>query len=135
MVAITVILAAVIASFVLGLGDSTDNTQPNTAFGFDYSNPSSGTPIITATLTDGDTIEAQEIVFRGEQIGACDGNSLDAPGACTSIPSSNEWNAGESLDLDISGAGSPDEHVLNIVWEDADGDNQATLETTEGPDA
>ncbi|PSP27732.1 type IV pilin [Halobacteriales archaeon QH_2_65_14] len=36
MVAITVILAAVIASFVLGLGDSTDEVQPNTGFSFEY---------------------------------------------------------------------------------------------------
>ena len=36
MVAITVILAAVIASFVLGLGDSQDDVQPSTSFSFDY---------------------------------------------------------------------------------------------------
>jgi len=36
MVAITVILAAVIATFVLGLGDQVSNTAPQASFSFDY---------------------------------------------------------------------------------------------------
>ncbi|MEF8885577.1 MAG: type IV pilin N-terminal domain-containing protein, partial [Haloarculaceae archaeon] len=36
MVAITVILAAVIATFVLGLGDQVSNTAPQASFGFDW---------------------------------------------------------------------------------------------------
>jgi flagellin-like protein len=39
MVAITVILAAVIGTFVLGLGDQVQDSQPNANFEFDY-NPS-----------------------------------------------------------------------------------------------
>ncbi len=35
MVAITVILAAVIGTFVLGLGDQVQNTTPRAQFGFD----------------------------------------------------------------------------------------------------
>ena len=52
MVAITVILAAVIGSFVLGLGNSVQQTAPNQ---FDYN--SSATPMeVTATHSGGDTI-------------------------------------------------------------------------------
>jgi len=36
MVAITVILAAVIATFVLGLGDQVSNTAPQAGFSFDF---------------------------------------------------------------------------------------------------
>jgi len=36
MVAITVILAAVIGTFVLGLGDQVQQTSPQASFGFDY---------------------------------------------------------------------------------------------------
>jgi len=38
MVAITVILAAVIGTFVLGLGDQVQSTTPQASFGFDQSN-------------------------------------------------------------------------------------------------
>jgi len=40
MVAITVILAAVIASFVLGLGDQAQQTTPQASFNFDYTDNS-----------------------------------------------------------------------------------------------
>jgi flagellin-like protein len=40
MVAITVILAAVIGTFVLGLGDQVQNTTPQASFGFDTSTES-----------------------------------------------------------------------------------------------
>jgi flagellin-like protein len=36
MVAITVILAAVIATFVLGLGEQISETSPNASFSFEY---------------------------------------------------------------------------------------------------
>ncbi|MFC7136625.1 type IV pilin N-terminal domain-containing protein [Halobaculum litoreum] len=51
MVAITVILAAVIGSFVLGLGNSVQQTAPNANFQFDYN--STG---VNATHTGGETI-------------------------------------------------------------------------------
>ncbi|MFC7027682.1 type IV pilin [Halomicroarcula sp. GCM10025710] len=54
MVAITVILAAVIATFVLGLGDQVSNTAPQASFSFDYS--SSG-PTLDITHDGGDTIQ------------------------------------------------------------------------------
>jgi FlaG/FlaF family flagellin (archaellin) len=41
--AITVILAAVIGTFVLGLGDQVSNTAPNASFSFDYEAGGSGT--------------------------------------------------------------------------------------------
>jgi len=54
MVAITVILAAVIATFVLGLGDSVSNNAPQATFEF---NPSDN----TITMTGGDEITASKI--------------------------------------------------------------------------
>lgn len=43
MVAITVILAAVIGTFVLGLGDQVQQTSPNAQFSFDYDSGEPGT--------------------------------------------------------------------------------------------
>ena len=45
MVAITVILAAVIGTFVLGLGDQVSQTTPNAGFGFDYERDSVSPPL------------------------------------------------------------------------------------------
>ena len=58
MVAITVILAAVIGSFVLNLGGSLNDTAPQASFGFDYN--ASGTNV-TVTHQSGDTIEAAQL--------------------------------------------------------------------------
>jgi len=136
MVAITVILAAVIASFVLGLGDSTDEVQPNTSFSFDYDGS-----VVDVTLTDGDTLTANEVIIRGENLGNCaSGTSLDSfsTGANSCLASgggfgsSDEWDAGQQVEFDVD---SNDDYVMRIVWEDADSDNQATLETSEGPNA
>jgi len=69
MVAITVILAAVIGTFVLGLGDQLQSTTPSASFGFDtttveVATDSGGTEDVTAvqiTHESGETIEASNL--------------------------------------------------------------------------
>ena len=56
MVAITVILAAVIGAFVLGLGDQVSNNAPQASFSFDF-----GTDNVTVTHTGGDDIESDNL--------------------------------------------------------------------------
>src|SRR6056297_683226 len=63
MVAITVILAAVIATFVLGLGEQVSSTAPQASFSTDYDG---NHDILTVTHDGGDTIESTEIYFRGQ---------------------------------------------------------------------
>jgi len=60
MVAITVILAAVIASFVLGLGDSTGNAAPNVNFNADTSG---GNFTLNVQTSDGNG-EASDFVLQ-----------------------------------------------------------------------
>jgi flagellin-like protein len=69
MVAITVILAAVVGSFVFGIGSQVQPSSPNANFQFDYSDAGSGTYNVTARHGGGDTIPNAETV------------SLSAPGA------------------------------------------------------
>ena len=128
MVAITVILAAVIASFVLGLGDSADEVQPNSNFAFDLEPEDT----LTIELTDGESIDADEVVLRGS------GLDVDLPGedldesndSVASGDIGDEWSVGQSIDLDL---GSSDSEVndnggtINVVWESTDGDSSATL--------
>jgi FlaG/FlaF family flagellin (archaellin) len=59
MVAITVILAAVIETFVLGPGDQVQNNAPEATFSFDYSDSDGSAGIVVATHDGGDTFNSQ----------------------------------------------------------------------------
>ncbi|WP_276258111.1 type IV pilin N-terminal domain-containing protein [Haloglomus litoreum] len=77
MVAITVILAAVIGTFVLGLGDQVSNTSPQASFTFDFDDrENGGTPQdrLTVTHDGGDKISASQLSIKAT--GAVD--DLDA---------------------------------------------------------
>jgi flagellin-like protein len=72
MVAITVILAAVIASFVLGLGNDATNTNPQASFSFQYDEVDENPPsdqsnygLVKISHDGGDTLNDQEIYIRG----------------------------------------------------------------------
>jgi len=54
MVAITVILAAVIGAFVLGLGDQVSNNAPQASFSFEFDTDKQN---VTVTHTGGDNIQ------------------------------------------------------------------------------
>jgi flagellin-like protein len=56
MVAITVILAAVIGAFVLGLGDQVSNNAPQASFSFDFDGTN-----VTVTHTGGDNIQNSSV--------------------------------------------------------------------------
>jgi flagellin-like protein len=130
MVAITVILAAVIASFVLGLGPSGD-TQPTASFGFDYN---SGDSELTITHENGDQVLAKDLYIRGDF-----GNSNDKwknfdGDASGNIDSQSAVSSGDRV---IIGDGSesevPSSYDVSVVWEGDEG--SATLSEDTGPDA
>ncbi len=90
MVAITVILAAVIGTFVLGLGDQVQSTTPQASFGFDQGteSPGSGIPEVkelTVTHETGDTLSESNVRLSvgGDPAVAVDYSSSNA----TSAPS------------------------------------------------
>jgi len=152
MVAITVILAAVIASFVLGLGDSADNVQPNSSFDFDYD---ASDTAVEVTLTDGDAIEYQELFIRGQEIDYSNSGASSNPGPDTPLHNlyadnsgTNQWGGvavdetspPSGTDKLSSGQGiyvnvNNDQYRINVVWENFDGDDSATLATSEGRNA
>jgi FlaG/FlaF family flagellin (archaellin) len=125
MVAITVILAAVIAAFVLGLGD-TNSSAPNVNFDFelnedtdiDGDDPTAGS--LTVQHQSGDTFDNETIDIVGPTAGA-DGGF----GASTS--------AGDSLVIDLAGSGvsenaeSGDE--IELVFLSEDGGSSSTIGT------
>jgi len=74
MVAITVILAAVIGTFVLGLGDQVQSTTPQASFGFDQ-----GTTDVTANKIGGDQVDipATSVTITHESGSTIDASNLD----------------------------------------------------------
>ena len=89
MVAITVILAAVIGSFVLNLGGSLQNNAPQASFGFDYEQFDGSDDQVIITHQSGDTVEnssvsvtssADNLAFNSSSLSADEtltaGNSL-----------------------------------------------------------
>ena len=126
MVAITVILAAVIASFVLGLGQSTGDTAPSITFESDYD---SDTPQLTISVTNvGDTVEAGDVYLRGTGDGATLDQSLNNYDGSTNAES--ELTAG--MNFVVSSAGSA--YDIDVIYDPGDGDS-STLTTFTGPDA
>ena len=129
MVAITVILAATVATFVLGLGEQ-DDPAPTANFDFEYDSTASE---LTITHTDGDEIDASQIFVRGEL-----DSSVTAPG--TDPPDDWESLAGSSVGTVAAGnsvtlSSVTDSYVVRVVWEDPDSDQTSTLSTDSGPDA
>lgn len=114
MVAITVILAAVIAAFVLGFGADT-GSAPTASFDSDEDNGN-----VEFTLQSGDTLEEDEIYVRGDGAGNVDNDDL--------FGGEDTLSSGESFTAEIEeDAEEGDE--LNVVWED--GDDSAILYTHE----
>jgi flagellin-like protein len=131
MVAITVILAAVIGTFVLGLGENVQSTSPSASFGFDYDasgSTSSGSGSLYDSGDGGDLTITHESgdALQNSLLSVVDGND----GPVNSPFSSSEVSAGSSTTIDIDS-----DDTVRIVWTSQSGDNSATLGTFSGPDA
>ena len=158
MVAITVILAAVIASFVLGLGNQAQQGAPTSTIGFSYDQIDQANDEGTLKISHdgGDTLEAQNLYVRGS--GFTDTGD--------SHTSANDVNDDGTVDVDAMEAGSLDEitdgsgpssvnyasdsevvsgqrviigvqsdYEISVVWQSAEGDTSSTLNEQSGPDA
>jgi len=132
MVAITVILAAVIASFVLGLGDQSD-PAPTVDFDIEYDGTDGD---LLVTHSDGDELSSDNLFIRGSGIGDSydTGNSPDGDWTTLVSGSTTTVGAGDSAEFGDTTDTSSD-YVINIVWEDPDSDTTSTLTTDRGPDA
>ncbi len=136
MVAITVILAAVIGTFVLGLGDQVSQTTPQASFSFDYERNSSGDDTLTIAHNGGDTLDANEVnvTVSGANTTRSSYNWAEAP-----LDGSSSVSAGSSvtLDGDVAASGDLDlrSATVRVVWQAAEGDSSAQLGIWSGPNA
>ncbi|RDZ42497.1 type IV pilin [Haloferax sp. Atlit-10N] len=115
MVAITVILAAVIGTFVLGLGDQVGDTAPQASFSFNYDS-TSGSEELTITHESGTAIDEARIVVTD---GTTD-TSWDE--------TDDKIQAGDDLVIDLSSSPLSGGETYRVVWTSESGSNSATLQ-------
>lgn len=127
MVAITVILAAVIGTFVLGLGDQVQQTSPNAQWDWDQNSSDA----LEVTHEGGDSVTATNLQVTG--------NNLGSNPACASQGSDYNWTsstitAGDSC-LAVNGtsttSGVPADGTYRLIWTAEGGGSSSTLSTYE----
>ena len=145
MVAITVILAAVIGTFVLGLGEQVQSNSPNAQFTFEFdedgdptaapaqcspwdsgTDGASGTDangILTVTHESGPSIDAARLSMSGNQSDDPSWTDCDADGA-------DPVGAGDDATLS-----APTDGTLRVVWTAEGGGNSDALRKWDGPNA
>jgi len=153
MVAITVILAAVIATFVLSLGSSVSETAPRANFDFKFKDDASGpipyTPYdqINITHTGGDTISSDALVV---QMTGAKFKYLKNPTSLAGKPykssrtfadmgTSSDVSAGTTVRLysrpaDADGS-QLDSTTVRVLYKPPNSDQSAVLAQWEGPEA
>ena len=114
MVAITVILAAVIGTFVLGLGDDLGQTAPSASYDLDQNG--------NLFHDGGDPIVAGEVSFTGED------EPLHELGDNDATDAGDELTAGDTLVGEDDGDDGF-EQGHSLVWEDPDSGETQTLYT------
>jgi len=128
MVAITVILAAVIGTFVLGLGDSLSQSPPSATYDWSQSGDTDGN--ITATLehTGGDTIANDTVSFQFDTVNTAptQNNSGQWAGG------NSEITAGESITFHGGHNTSVDDafhsgDAITVVWQPSSGGSSSVL--------
>ncbi|KAB1189980.1 type IV pilin [Haloferax sp. MBLA0076] len=117
MVAITVILAAVIGTFVLGLGDQVSETAPQASFSFDYNSTDDN---LTITHESGDGISVDQL-----NVSVTSDTTYSAVDKNTGADST--FNAGDTIVVDFDGDLEGGDTV-RVVWTSESGANSATLQ-------
>jgi len=115
MVAITVILAAVIGSFVLGLaGDVTENA-PSAQISFEYDS------------------DAENVTLTHEGGSSFSSDAVRLTGATGTISELEEWGngqvrAGDSVEVEIDGEETG--NTLRVIWEGQSGSSSVIARST-----
>jgi flagellin-like protein len=118
MVAITVILAAVIGTFVLGLGQNVQST-PQASFAFDFNPNSTGDGYVIVTHNGGDALTEDNsgtVEVRG--LNTTDWLSQESDGI----------SAGDSTNATFESG-----QTVRVTWSDPNNGSSATLGSQEAP--
>ena len=122
MVAITVILAAVIGTFVLGLGDQVSDNAPQASFSFDFD--SSGSPnYANITHEGGETLDNSTISVNG-----------DDSSTALSLNEAGGWGDGTIQAGDqISYDGVDSGETVRVIWTNPNGGSTNTIARATAP--
>jgi flagellin-like protein len=123
MVAITVILAAVIGTFVLQLGNQVGDTSPTASTSFDQS--VGNTDEIEVVHDGGDSLNSDNIEFVYQNRDS-DTDEVDGSYAGTWADGDGEITAGESVLVSLTDDFDSGDK-LQVVWKSDDGETSATL--------
>ena len=128
MVAITVILAAVIASFVLGLGDQTDEVAPNVNFEGEFTNDSDADDqfILSVDTTDGEGVVGDFEISNSSEANSIVELAEDDNG---DLSEDDPLRAGDEFRINASTLGDTEE--FDLVFR---GDTEQIYDTFEVPD-
>jgi len=137
MVAITVILAAVIGTFVLGLGDRVSQASPTATFTFDYANDVEASPAIdyvNITHDGGEAVSVDnlEVTVGGNKVfgsGTVEYNNGSAGGW-----GSGEITAGSELVVGADNTGTDsfdDGEAVKVIWTASGSDKTAVIGESE----
>jgi flagellin-like protein len=127
MVAITVILAAVIASFVLGLGSNV-NSAPSASFSYDYDDGGDGVfsdsdDTLTITHQGGEKLDASTVSVL-----------IDGTDASVSWGGVSEITAGDAATVSESGTNIfASDDPVDVVWNSQNSDKSSTLSSSTVP--
>jgi flagellin-like protein len=140
MVAITVILAAVIGTFVLGLGDQVSDSAPTASFNFDFASSTE----VSITHDGGDAIKDSQLTVKLNGTNIYEGEGSDAGIVSSGVNEcgtggtgfdagnaddgwTNDVTAGATLTLDTDGSGDCGNSDIRVVWSSSSGGDTATL--------
>jgi flagellin-like protein len=130
MVAITVILAAVIGTFVLGLGDQVQQTSPNAQWNWDES----GTDL-NLIHEGGDSVDRTTLSVSGdtESTNMPYNDLTTTSNSLTSEFTSEDVTAGDSITFDTTSTNgnSWSDGTVRLVWTAEGGGSSSTLTTYE----
>lgn len=129
MVAITVILAAIIGTFVLGLGGEIQHTNPQAGFSFDYADGTTGADCslgsdgqLTIAHDSGESVEAANMNVTDGDGGS---EPWDASSDNSCALTSGDVTAGDTMTVDVDS-----DTTVRVVW--ADQEQSATLAQWDG---
>ena len=122
MVAITVILAAVIGTFVLGLGDQVQSSAPNANFQFDYNSSASN---FTVIHNGGQDIDSENVEISVES-GTSNANWTDGTGSAGTLSTGSSSEFSYESDSQFGDSGQAGDSVL-VIWQSPNGDSSNTI--------
>jgi flagellin-like protein len=133
MVAITVILAAVIGTFVLGLGQNVQQTAPQASFNMEVTN---GSHNVEATHDGGDAIGSTDLnVSASTTIQNGSGTSANGDSLTwNELGTNGDITAGATVNVTDNGASGLKGETLRVVWNSPESDKSQTLRKFDVPE-